>query len=251
MHKPRALHTATLLDDGTVLIAGGVTTDEGVVTDTTELYNPATKKFTKLTSKLPGRMAGHTATLIAGCGCAADGQVLLTGGFSSSASQSLSMEETAKKTTALYDPSTKNFSTAGLPQLREARVFHTATPIAGGKVLIAGGMAGSLLFGGGGFVLDGVANGAARDTAEIYDPTLASMTCVNGLSGSKCHASMLSAHVGHSATLFTAGTLQGQVLIVGGSGNRKAELFDPGTGHFTAAGTTKYIRSLQAAVLVP
>jgi len=133
MHEARALHTATLLADGTVLIAGGITTDEGVVTNTAELYDPVTKKFTKLSGKLPGRMAGHTATLISGCGCGADGQVLLAGGFSSSASQSLSMEETGRKTTALYDPGTQSFSTAGLPQLHEARVFHTATPIAGGS----------------------------------------------------------------------------------------------------------------------
>ncbi len=251
MNEARALHTATLLADGRVLIAGGVTTDKGVVTNTAELYNPVTKHFTKLHGKLPGRMAGHTATLIAGCSCDQDGKVLLTGGFSSSASQSLSMEETAKRTTALYDPGTKSFSTAGLSLLHEARVFHTATPIAGGKVLIAGGMAGSLLFGGGGFVLDGVANAALHDTAEIYDPALGTMTCVNGLSGVKCHASMLSGRVGHSATLFTAGTLQGQVLIAGGSGNTKAELFDPGTGQFTATGAMKYIRSFQAAALVP
>lgn len=69
-------HTATLLPDGTVLIAGGATGNGA--TYTAEIYNPATKSFTP-TGSLAESRSGHTATALA------DGRVLLLGGGTDSA----------------------------------------------------------------------------------------------------------------------------------------------------------------------
>jgi hypothetical protein len=60
-------HTATLLTDGKVLVAGGGS-------DTAELFDPSTGTFTAI-GKLSAARAYHTATLLA------DGKVLVTGGL--------------------------------------------------------------------------------------------------------------------------------------------------------------------------
>jgi hypothetical protein len=67
-------HTATLLRDGTVLIAGGQLSP-GVVAST-ELYDSATGSFTATADMTFGRFF-HTATLLV------DGRVLIAGGYTS------------------------------------------------------------------------------------------------------------------------------------------------------------------------
>ena len=87
MNIPRGYHTATLLPNGKVLIAGGIRGFRDVL-DSAELYDPALHKFT-LTEKMLSVRAGHTATLLR------DGKVLIAGGFRSG--EALASAE-------LYDP---------------------------------------------------------------------------------------------------------------------------------------------------
>ena len=70
---PRAFHTATLLNDGTVLITGGITDFAGNTTTAAEIFDPNAGTFTPTASMNVSR-AGHTATLLG------DGTVLITGG---------------------------------------------------------------------------------------------------------------------------------------------------------------------------
>jgi len=74
MTVPRATHTATLLRDGTVLVAGGFGRGNGAELATTERYSPATGRFAPGPRMTTPRM-GHSATLLP------DGRVLLAGGF--------------------------------------------------------------------------------------------------------------------------------------------------------------------------
>jgi hypothetical protein len=76
MTTARAAHTATLLPDGTVLIAGGEGKPSSNPTANTsaEIYDPAAGTFSP-TGDMPDGREGHTATLLL------DGRVLLTGGF--------------------------------------------------------------------------------------------------------------------------------------------------------------------------
>jgi hypothetical protein len=67
----RAFHTATLLRDGTVLIAGGIFGPNDIAS--TELYDPAIGRFTA-TGDLTTPRSDHTATLLM------DGRILITGG---------------------------------------------------------------------------------------------------------------------------------------------------------------------------
>ena len=71
MGVDRANHTATLLANGKVLIAGGVTLSGEVAT--AELYDPNTGTFTS-TGTMTGPRDRHTATLLA------NGKVLIAGG---------------------------------------------------------------------------------------------------------------------------------------------------------------------------
>jgi len=255
MLVPRMLHSATLLPDGTVLIAGGVIDTAGVAVQTAELYNPSTGKFTPVTGHLPVAMAGHTATLIEGCGCSVDGKVLLVGGFNGGGVASV---QSANAVAVVYDPSTGKFtSTAGQPI--DDRAFQSATLLSNGTVLIAGGLYGQSNVGNG--IAFGI-YGGVRASAEIYDPSTDSFTCVGGQGTTNCKPSMANSRAGHTATLMTSGPLAGQVLLVGGVGAKtttsrgkgaalkSAELYDPVGGKFSATGSMKSARAGHGAVLL-
>jgi hypothetical protein len=137
MSSPRSGHTATLLSDGEVLIAG----DAGEATGpTADLFDPKTSTFRQTGSMITPR-DGHSATLLN------NGEVLIVGG----SDQSLDFLTSAE----LYDPKTGTFRATG--SMETARLGHTATLLAGacGCVLVAGGY---------------VAGSYSTDSAEIYDP---------------------------------------------------------------------------------
>jgi hypothetical protein len=114
----RCGHTATLLKNGLVLIAGGVA-DMGVLSSA-ELYNPAAGTFTPINS-MRARRCDFTATLLA------DGRVLMCGGGS----------RDALATAEIFNPSTKLFTATG--DMTAPRLSHTASLLPGGEVLITGG----------------------------------------------------------------------------------------------------------------
>ena len=143
----RFMHTATLLQNGKVLIVGGAVTSASDPVATAEIYDPATGTFT-MTGAMATAREQHTATLLA------DGRVLIVGGATSAGAG----DPTA--TAEVYDPSTGSFSVTGT--MADARTYHTATLLPSGKVLVAGG-------------------GDANSTAEVYDPATGSFSITGGM----------------------------------------------------------------------
>src|ERR1035441_1046068 len=158
LQDQRYFHTATLLPNGKVLVAGGAHPDvyclAGIAS--AELYDPAVGSFALTGSMTIGRYA-QTSTLLP------TGKVLVAGGFSSDSNSDCFELDGAPAliTTDLYDPSNNSFAPTG--NMAEERAGHTATLLTNGKVLIAGGdnLGGNALpF----FIVDGSV------TAEVYDP---------------------------------------------------------------------------------
>ncbi len=115
MTVARAYHTATLLNNGKVLVAGGSASQVGTLASA-DLYDPGAGIFTATGSMTVAR-SQHTATLLS------NGKVLIAGGGVAS--------------TELYDPSTGTFTATG--NMTEVRSQHTANLLPSGMVLIAGG----------------------------------------------------------------------------------------------------------------
>lgn len=249
MHARRADHTATLLPDGRVLIAGGMV-ENGVFLDSAELFDPAKQTFIPLPN-MRSRRVGHSATLLP------NGKVLIAGGL---AGRSFEGGPGIVASTEIFDPATGQFS-AG-PSMSTPRTGHAAVLLSNNKVLIAGGadtdermlasaeiydpvtnrftptgsmrtarvarpavrlLDGRVLVCGGGNSL-----GAALDAAEAFDPATGTWKQVGN---------MVSPREKHAATLLS----DGRVLITGGSADGQwhpvssAEIFDPHTNTFSLA----------------
>lgn len=119
MTTSRAAHTATLLQNGKVLVAGGFA--GGSTFSTIELFDPTTRSFTTA-GKMNVARAGHTATLLS------NGKVLIAGGYNGNYVASAE----------LYDPARNSFIPASA--MVAARSGHVATVLPNGKVLLAGGV---------------------------------------------------------------------------------------------------------------
>src|ERR1700730_2608225 len=133
LNTGRDLHTATLLPNGKVLVAGGDNSSGYLAS--AELYDPVSGTWTA-TGSLNTARYDHTATLLP------NGKVLVVGGFGSSS---------ALAGAELYDPASGTWTATG--NLVAARYFHTATLLPNGMVLVAGGY-----------------NGSAVASAELYNP---------------------------------------------------------------------------------
>jgi hypothetical protein len=180
----RFLHTATLLQNGTVLIVGGALTSASDPDATAEVYDPVTGIFTMTRGAMATAREQHTATLLA------DGRVLIVGGTTSTGTG----DSHPTATVEVYNPSTGSFSVTG--SMAEARILHTATLLPSGKVLVAGG-------------------GDENSTAEVYDPATGSFSITGGMEIGRS---------GHTATLLP----NGSVLVAGGgvfAGLASAELY--------------------------
>ena len=273
LNVARSGHTATLLPDGRVLVAGGEGTD-GTRLSSAELYDPATGVWSvteSLTTQLPIESATLLASgkvlIVAGdaVGTAelydsvtgewaptgnlntprqaftatllVTGKVLVTGGVGNS-DDTLSSAE-------LYDPSTGTWSFTG--NLVMGRLSHTATLLQDGKVLVAGGW-------------DSDTDQLSLSSAELYDPIAGTWSSAPSLN---------EARVLHTATMLQ----DGRVLVTGGYQSREVgitgpygrvdgfyrvptvlddgEIYDPNAATWTLTGNLIEPRQAHTATLLP
>jgi Galactose oxidase, central domain len=283
----RANHTATLLKDGRVLIAGGVNR-MGTALDSAILFDPQSGKFISTGNMAEPRYAA-AATLLP------DGRVLISGGAATPAVYARpnqeKQEEQSLDTAELYDPASGRFSPAGKVErvydvtsnkimmrasMTTSRREHTATLLKDGRVLITGGI--------------GEQNKPIA-SAELYDPATNTFKAIGDMTVARTFQSATPLRDGRvliaggtdasdqalaTAELYdpvsgkfalTASPMQharyrqvavqlsdGDLLMAGGASNEgvlaNAEIFDPGTNKFRLTGLMKDYRMAAGAVLL-
>lgn len=248
MSLPRQMHSATLLNNGKVMVAGGYNTSS-------ELYDPDAGTWSRTSDTLTTHR-NHTATQLT------DGRVLVVGGTDSGISTEIydrglwtaagrlntprfyhtatrlpdgkvlvvggSTSEyagTVLSSAELYDPSTDSWTFTS--SMGVARSHHTATALPDGRVLVTGGS-------------DPWDNLLA--SAEIYDPTSRSWSPAGNMYTGRSY---------HSAALLK----NGKVLVAGGAGldtslSASTELFDPTTGIWSPTGSMSKPRREHSATVL-
>src|ERR1022692_1899397 len=221
LNAARDAHSATLLNNGSVLIAGG----SGVAGElaSAEIYNPATAAFT-LTGSLNTARYEHTATMLP------TGEVLIAGGYGSAG---------ALASGELYNPATGTFTlTTG--SLNTARSSAAATLLDTGLVLIADGY--------------NYSTTGPLSSAELYNPIAGTFSATGSQARS---ASLGTATLLTNGSVLFAGSLyklltNGSVLFAGSLYNASAaEFYSPASGTFSVATELNTPRDLQTATLLP
>ena len=253
----RYLHTATLLSNGRVLIAGGTTDNSVNFLTSAELYDPASNTWSPA-GNLGAARGYHTATLLP------NGKVLVVGGYDGNtdlgsaelydpannmwiAAANLTgargghtatllpngkvlvvggHDPVVLNTAEVYDPALNVWGAAA--SLTTARMFHTATLLSSGKVLVAGGTP------------DGTGSLAS---AEVYNPA--------GNTWSATTNTLATARYNHAAMLLSSGN----VLVIGGDNGgptSSCELYSPGSNSWgTATGLPNGSIESFTATLLP
>jgi N-acetylneuraminic acid mutarotase len=174
--SPRYGHTATLLANGKVLVAGGMGTGFSYLDDC-RLFDPSNNTWSPAPHLMHARTS-HTATQLV------DGSVLVVGGVGPGDDSGGPIYDAER-----YDPVNNQWTAAGT--YSTPRLGHSATLLGNGQVLVVGGET----IGPGGMIFYG--------NCDIYNPTGNSWTAAGSLTTARAY---------HTATLLP----DGDVLVVGG-----------------------------------
>jgi Galactose oxidase, central domain len=216
--------TVLPLRTGFLLAGGGINAGVGLQTPgplLTQTFDPSAQRFTRAGDQQVQHQGTGSGVLLG------DGRVLLTGGGFFGGGPG----------TEFYDPESRAWKTG--PTLGTARRLHTATLLHDGRVLVTGGFVCC--------VVDGqTVSETSTTSAELYDPATGSFTPTG---------SMAVGRALHQATLLP----DGRVLVSGGvgvadspgaPGPEQAEVYDPASGTFAAAGSLQAGRSFHSAILL-
>jgi len=212
MNAPRAAHTATTLNDGRVLVAGGFTEKASAALGA-QLFNPATERYVAA-APMRNLRHSHSATLLA------NGKVFIVGGYGAGNATTATAE--------LFDPVTNTFSATG--SLHTSRAGHVAVMLNTGKVLIAGGVG---------------TNWSFLASAELYDPATGTFTATGDMTVAR------ESHVAIRLTdgrVLIAGGHRGRRADI--TLFASAEVYDAATGKFSRTGDMQVRRHKHDAVLL-
>lgn len=212
MPERKAFHTATVLSNGAVLVAGGLgivpILSVPFVSNLGYVSNASATSFGALPKVFTTGRLLHTATRLA------DGRVLLAGGLTADLSGVLKTGDITQIAFAAVE-TTSAYSTSGFgsfsngPTLPAGRALHTATRLSNGKVLLAGGLTGTLDLG-------SIATGKFELPTPVATSDLVTANAV------RPGPSLASARSGASA----AALPDGRAVILGG-GPTQVELYQP------------------------
>lgn len=267
MLEARSWHTATLLLDGTVLVAGGIESYKGVQTG--EIYDPTTNAWTAAGTMVEPHWAHRAERLD-------DGRVLIIGGCGSGPSN-LCMNGVGVE---IYNPKNTTTPWSKTSPMLASRRSHCSTKLKDGRILVAGGFNSSknhtgleiydpklgtwtspiaklstarnlatatTLKTGQVLIVGGFDGAAFLNTMELFDPTAGTIKVLS--------ANLIEARDSHTATLLD----NGQVLITGGyckvSSSSScqvsdAELYDPVNGKILPGGSPGTVTYSHTATLL-
>jgi len=216
----RAVHTATLLPDGRVLLAGG--TDGVDAMNSLEVYDPDTRQFTEADSVLVRERYGHQAVLV-------EDRIILFGGFDGyeALPYAAAISVDGLEVTDIIGAHSRE------TRMLVGRLNPTVTALADGAWLIAGGFTGPL------------ESGTETAEVEIFDPAVSPFFFAGN--------SLLQPRSGHRAARLS----DGRVLVTGGIQSDEqlildqAELYDPLTGAFSATGSLITARTVPEINVLP
>jgi N-acetylneuraminic acid mutarotase len=267
MHTARASHTANILPNGLVLVAGG-TGEGGGALSSSELYNPASGTWNITGNLHVGRVSAQSVLL-------PNGKVLTMGGCI----KNDCLSSTTRRA-EIYNPVSGTWTVTG--SMRTARAEFVAVLLPNKNVLVAGGctsynvngcmavttaaelynpatgtwtstgamrtarmaMTGTVVLNGKALIAGGqTATSDALGSSELYTPATGTFTLTGRL---------VTPRSGHTATLLASGL----VLIAGGENVNgislsKTELYKPATGTFAATANMPSNRQEHRAVLLP
>ena len=211
----RNCHTATPLDGGRVLVAGGLAFGGSALDRDAEIFVPGTGSRQPTGGEMVTRRWGHTATRLD------DGRVLLAGGVAAGTGEATAAAE-------LFDPVAETFTATGA--MADARAYHAAALLDDGRVLVVGG--------------DNATAGIIG-SAEIYDPGTGGWTrAAGGLAVAR--TDVVALRLGSGEVMVAGG------LAEGTSATGSIELFQPGTRTFrTAAAPLPAARTGHRTHLLP
>jgi hypothetical protein len=202
-------HTATLLEDGRVFVAGGQSQDGSTPAGTWELWDPRTGAIADHGTLAKDRYDHAAVRLL-------DGRVLLVGGWRTERVGGRDVLG-GTRSCELFDPSTGRSTETGALHGDASEVTTAALLLDGtGRVLVTNELPSA----------PGAAG--AELGAELYDPAAGTWTQVEARGHSRAEHGMVALD-------------GGKVVVFGGFDEqttplRSSEVFDPATGHWTAAG---------------
>jgi len=208
-------HTATLLTNCKVLVAGG--TNNGVALTSAELYNRTTGTWASTGSMHVGRTQARAVLL-------SNGKVLVVGGCINDCLSATT------KSAELYNPNSGTFTATG--PMVQARAEFAITLLANGQVLVAGGCA----------AYDANGCSSTSNKAEIYNPATGKWTATTALRAAR-HAM--------NATRLASG----KVLVAGGAtaasdALNSTEIYDPTAKTWTLGNKMVQARSDYASIML-
>lgn len=215
LHTPRDGHTATLLSNGNVVVAGGENNNGALAS--TEVYSPTTRSWTA-SGNLNTARSNASAVLLP------NGSVLIAGGCVSNCLGATTA------TAEVYNSTNGTWSTTG--SMAAARVYFSMVLLSSGKVLVAGGCT----------KLNANGCGGVTAKVEIYDPSTGKWTSTGSMNAAR-------------GNLTATPLPNGKVLAAGGinAANNplgSAELYNPATGKWTLTGTMITARDEHTAILL-
>jgi len=227
LNVPRWGHTATLLSDGKVLIAGGYNYQGSAHTnlDTAEIYDPATGQFILLTSKMSSPRRQHTATAFPDPNDKKVMKILIAGGINSGGAAQTDTW-TVTNTADIYDVATATFTPTG--DLITGRGTHRATVIPKSYVTLPTG--GTAISSYNILIAAGSSFSSYLAGAEIYDPATGTFTATGSMATGRAHG------IGSFSNVFGGGITTGQTCLT------STEVYNLGTGTFSAYATLNQAR---------